>query len=322
MFTNKPELGVFLDLETVDTGDLDRSRLQSSLPRWQWHEFSDSEDIQQRIAQANVVVSNKCTLDRSVMRQAAKLQLIAVAATGTNNVDLKAAAELGIIVCNIRDYASDAVAQHVITSMLNLLTHQPDYLQDVRQGAWSRSRQFCLNHRPIRQARDLSFGVIGYGVLGRATGKLAENLGMKLLVAERQGETVREGRLPFEEVIARADVISLHCPLSAATRGLIDQAVLQDMKPEALLINTARGGVIVGEDLANALRQGVIAGAAVDTLSQEPPPVDHILLAADIPNLLITPHNAWASKSARQAALDQLADVISAFVEGPALNPV
>ncbi len=314
--------GVFLDLETVDGGDLDRSRLQASLTQWHWHEFSQPEAIPQRIAAADVVVSNKCALDRAAMEQAPQLQLIALAATGSNNVDLDAATAFGITVCNIRDYATDAVAQHTITLMLNLLTGQPWYWQRVREGAWSDARQFCLNDRPIRQARGLAFGVIGYGVLGRAAGDLAKGLGMEVLVAERRGDPPRAGRLSFEEVIARADVLSIHCPLSAATRGLIDRQVLRAMKKDALLINTARGGIVAEQDLADALRSGEIAGAAVDTLSQEPPPSGHVLLAADIPNLIVTPHNAWASRTARQAAVDQLADVISAFAAGQILNQV
>jgi glycerate dehydrogenase len=256
------------------------------------------------------------------MQQAPQLKLIALAATGSNNVDLDAAAEHGITVCNIRDYATDAVAQHTVTLMLNLLTGQPWYWQRVREGAWSDSRQFCLNDRPIREARGLAFGIIGYGVLGRAAGSLAEAIGMKLMVAERRGDPPREGRLEFDEVIARADVISVHCPLSPDTAGLINRRVLRSMKKDAVLINTARGGIVVGRDLADALRAGEIAAAALDTLSQEPPPADHILLAADIPNLIVTPHNAWASRTARQAALDQLARVISAFAAGRVLNEV
>lgn len=318
----KPETGVFLDLETVDTGDLDRSKLQDSLPAWAWFDYSDFDDIPRRIADTNVVVTNKCMLDRAALEQATRLQLVVLAATGTNNVDLKAAAGLGIVVCNIRDYATDSVAQHVITLMLNLLTHQPWYQSDVRSGEWSTARQFCLNHYPIREARGLNFGVIGYGVLGRASAKLAVALGMNLLIAERKGRPPREGRIAFEQVIERADVLSLHCPLSAQTRGLIDANVLRAMKSDAVLINTARGAIVNGQDLANALTEGVIAGAAVDTLSQEPPPADHVLLASDIPGLLVTPHNAWASKRARQTVLDQLADVISAFANGQMINRV
>jgi len=314
--------GVFLDVETLDCGDLDRVPLQASLPQWQWHEFSNQADVALRIADAAVVVTNKCQLNRAGLQQARQLQLVAVSATGCNNIDLVAAAELGITVCNIRNYASDAVAQHSITLMLNLLTAQPWYWQSVRNGDWSRSRQFCLANRPIRQARGLNFGIIGYGVLGQATARLAAALGMNVLVAEHKGAAVRPGRVAFAEVIQEADVLSIHCPLSARTEGLIDSAVLSAMKPDAILINTARGGIVVEQDLADALRRGVIAGAAIDTLSVEPPPPDHVLLAPDIPNLIVTPHNAWASRTARQAAVDQVAKGITAFVTGNVMNRV
>jgi glycerate dehydrogenase len=314
--------GVFLDLETVDNGDLDLSCLSSSLADWDWHAFSEPQQIAGRIRTADVAISNKCVLDRAALESAGKLRLLALAATGTNNVDLEAASELGITVCNIRDYASDSVAQHAITLMLNLLTAQPWYWQSVRQGAWSNSRQFCLNDRPIREFRGLNFGVIGYGVLGRMTADLAESMGMKVLIAEQKGRAVREGRVSFGELIQKTDVLSIHCPLTEETRGLIDREVMQAMKPGALLINTARGDIINERDLADCLREGIIAGAGVDVLSAEPPPPEHPLLAHDIPNLIVTPHNAWASRNARQAAVDQLAEVIGAFANGEAFNKV
>jgi len=314
--------GVFLDLETVDNGDLDLGRLSSSLAHWDWHAFSEPQQIAGRIRTADVVISNKCVLDRAALESAEELKLIALAATGTNNVDLEAASGLGITVCNIRDYASHSVAQHAITLMLNLLTAQPWYWQSVRQGAWSNSRQFCLNDRPIREFRGLNFGVIGYGVLGKATADLAESMGMNVLIAEQKGVAVREGRVSFDELIQKTDVLSIHCPLTEKTRGLIDREVMQAMKPGALLINTARGDIINERDLADCLREGIIAGAGVDVLSMEPPPPDHPLLANDIPSLIVTPHNAWASRTARQAAVDQLAEIIGAFVKGESLNKV
>jgi len=314
--------GVFLDLETVDNGDLDRSLLSSSLASWDWHAFSEPKQIAGRIHTAHVVISNKCVLDEAALKSAGNLKLVALAATGTNNVDLNAAACPGNTVCNIRNYANASVAQHAITLMLNLLTAQPWYWENVRQGAWSNSRQFCLNDRPIREFNGLVFGVIGCGVLGMATAGLAESMGMNVLLAERKGVAVREGRISFEEVIRQADVLSIHCPLNEDTSELIDSNVFQAMKNDALLINTARGGIINEDHLVTALREGIIAGAGVDTLSQEPPPIDHPLLAADIPNLVITPHNAWASRTSRQAAVDQLAEVISEFVNGRVLNQV
>jgi glycerate dehydrogenase len=322
MTTDSLENGVFLDLETVDNGDLDRSQLSSCVKRWQWHDFSEPSQIAGRILKANVVISNKCLLDRVAIESAENLKLIALAATGTNNVDLEAASDLGVTVCNIRDYATNAVAQHAITLMLNLLTAQPWYWQSVRQGAWSNSRQFCLNNRPIREFSELTLGIIGFGVLGRATAELAQSMGMNVLIAEREGGAVREGRVSFDEVIRTADVLSIHCPLTEESRGLIDREVMQAMKPDALLVNTARGGIINEQDLAACLREGIIAGAGVDTLSKEPPPSDHPLLAHDIPNLIVTPHNAWASRTARQAAVDQLAEVIRAYAAGTPLNQV
>ncbi len=316
------ENGVFLDLETVDNGDLDRSQLSSCVAHWQWHEFSEPPQIAGRILKADVVISNKCLLDRAAIESAENLKLIVLAATGTNNVDLEAASDLGITVCNIRDYATNAVAQHAITLMLNLLTAQPWYWQSVRQGDWSNSRQFCLNKRPIRELRGLTLGIIGFGVLGTATAELAKSMGMTVLISERKGCAVREGRVAFDELICKADVLSIHCPLTEESRGLIDRAVMQAMKPDALLVNTARGGIINERDLAACLREGLIAGAGVDTLGQEPPSPDHPLLAHDIPNLIVTPHNAWASNTARQSAMDQLAEVIRAYAAGAPLNKV
>ena len=319
---NVLQKGVFLDLETVDNGDLDLGRLSSCLEDWDWHAFSEPQQITGRIRTADVAISNKCVLDRAAMESAGNLQLIALAATGTNNVDLEAASALGITVCNIRDYATNSVAQHAITLMLNLLTAQPWYWQSVRKGAWSDSRQFSLNDRPIGEFRGLNFGVIGYGVLGRATANLAEAMGMNVLIAEHKGRAVRGGRVSFDEFIQQTDVLSIHCPLTDETRGLINRKVLQAMKPGALLINTARGAVINERDLADCLREGIIAGAGVDVLSEEPPPPSHPLLANDIPNLIVTPHNAWASRTARQAAVDQLAELIRAFAAGETLNKV
>jgi glycerate dehydrogenase len=314
--------GVFLDLETLDCGDVDHSSLAACLPHWDWHAFSAAADIPGRVGDAQVVVSNKCQLNRDVLSGASELQLVAVAATGTNVVDLAAARDLNVTVCNIRDYCSEAVAQHVITLMLNLLTGQPWYRDQVRQGEWHNSRQFCLLGPPIREARGLNFGVIGHGNLGRATADKAQALGMHPLIAEHRGRAPRPGRLPFEEVLERADVLSIHCPLTEQTRDLIGRDELRRMKSNAILINAARGGIVNERELADALRVGDIGGAGVDTLGEEPPPVGHPLLANDIPNLLITPHNAWASRAARQAALDQLAAVINGFAAGRPLNVV
>jgi len=267
-------------------------------------------------------MTNKCRITREIMESSPGLKLIALSATGTDNIDTGAASERGIAVCNIRDYCTESVAQHVITLMLNLLTGMPWYMQQVREGKWSKAVQFCLRDRPIREARGLNFGVVGYGTLGRQSAALAGALGMNVLIAERRNTEPREGRLTFEEVIQESDVLSVHCPLTDETRGLINRDVLRAMKPDAILINTARGAVIAAEDLAEALRAGEIAAAGVDTLNVEPPPSDHPLLAKDIPNLIVTPHNAWGSRTARQAGLDQLARVVESYNAGSPMNVV
>ncbi len=312
--------GVFLDVGSIDNGDLKLTALDRTLPEWRFFAHTKTEDRMERISGADVVISNKTHLDRPLLEEAESLKLIALSATGTNVVDLEAARERGVTVCNVRDYCGDSVAQHVLTLMLNLVTGQPFYAEGVRQGRWSAAEHFSLHDRPIRELKDLTLGIIGYGNLGRAVRRLARTLGMNVLIGERRGREPRPDRLAFKEIMANADIVSLHCPLTKETRGMIDRAVLSSMKREAILINTARGGIVVEQDLADALRAGEIGGAGIDVLSNEPPPEDHPLLADDIPNLIVTPHNAWASRSARQACIDQLTGIINAFQRGQPVN--
>ncbi|NIP18130.1 MAG: glycerate dehydrogenase [Xanthomonadales bacterium] len=316
------ERGVFLDLGSVSNRDLDLGLLEAALPEWRMHEFTEAADCAGRIAGAQVVISNKCRLDRGTLGDASDLKLIAVAATGTNNVDLEAAREFGIGVCNARDYATEAVTQHVTALILNLVTGQAFYRDRVRAGDWSSQPQFSLFDRPIREVSGLTLGIVGFGVLGRSVAGRAKQMGMNILVAERKGHPPRGDHLPFMDVVAHADVISIHCPLNEETRGLFDRGVMERMKPDAILLNTARGGIVDEADLAACLREGIIGGAGVDVLTEEPPPADHPLLAHDIPNLVVTPHNAWASRKARQALVDQLAHVIHAFERGQPVNRV
>ena len=312
----KLQRGVFLDYGTVDNGDLDRARLEATLPDWTWHDNTAPRELADRLAGMQVAISNKVPLDRGTLAAATELRLVALAATGTDTVDLAAAAEHGITVCNSRDYATASVAQHTITLILNLLTHQPGYARRVREGAWTEAGFFSMHDRTIREAAALTLGIIGHGVLGEAVAQAARCLGMKVVIAERKGQAPRAGREPFWDVVESADVISLHCPLNEHTRGLVDEEFLARMKQDALLVNTARGAIVDEAALAAALRAGRIGGAGLDVLSQEPPPPDHPLLAPDIPNVLLTPHNAWASRRSRQAVLDQLADLVEAFKAG------
>lgn len=319
---NTASRGVFLDLGSLDNGDLDTRALDRSLPGWQWYDFTHPSETIGRIRSAEVVVTNKCSLSREILTTTPDLKLIAIAATGTNVVDLEAAREQGIVVCNVRDYASRSVAQHVMTMIMNLATHQPQYAKQVSAGEWSRGNHFSLHKQTIRELSDLQLGIVGYGVLGKAVASLAKAMGMNVLIAEQRGRNPRPDRLRFERALAVADVISLHCPLNADTEGLFNRKTIQAMKSDAILINTARGGIVVERDLADALKAGELAGAGVDTLTVEPPPQDHPLLQPGIPNLIVTPHNAWASKKARQACIDQLSRVISVFNRGQHLNRV
>lgn len=314
--------GVFLDLATVHNGDLRLEALDRCMASWQFYYRTTPDQLHERLADAQLVVTNKVVLDRAALASAPGLRLVVVCATGVDVVDLDAAKAAGITVCNIRDYCSASVAQHVLTLMLNLLTGQPDYSRRARNGEWQAEGIFSLHDQPIRELHALSLGIIGYGTLGRAVADLARAIGMNVLIGERRGHPQRPERLSFRHLVESADVISLHCPLTQTTRNMINREVLRAMKPTAVLINTARGGLVNEQDLADALRAGDIAGAGVDVFSEEPPPLDHPLLAKDIPNLLLTPHNAWGSVRARQEAIDQVTAVIRSFERGVPLNRV
>lgn len=320
--TVKPLHGCFLDTGTLGE-DIDWTPLTDTLDSWHWHHHTTAAEVTERVRNAHIVVTNKANIDAQTMAAAKRLQLICVAATGTNNIDLEAAAEHGIPVVNVRDYATPAVAQHVLALMLAHATRWADYSAGVARGDWSRSPFFCRLDYPIEELTGTTLGIVGYGVLGHAVAELARAFGMHVLIAERAGaEQVRDGRTTQAQVLAESDFISLHCPLTPTTRHLIDTNALTAMKPWAYLINTARGPIVDEPALAAALRDGQIAGAALDVLSQEPPPADHPLLANDIPGLTITPHCAWASRSARQRVLDGVAANMRAFLDGHIDNRV
>jgi glycerate dehydrogenase len=317
-----PDYAVFLDLATVARGDLDLARLQSAWARWAFYDYTTPEGLTTRLKGAQVAVTNKVLLDRAALAAAPDLRLVCLTATGTNNVDLAAARELGIAVANATGYATAAVVQHVFTLILAHATRLVEYRAAVAAGAWSNSPQFCLLDFPIFELAGKTLGIVGYGELGRAVARVAHAFGMAVLIAQRPGGPPQDGRLPLAELLPRVDVLSLHCPLADSTRNLIGAAELALMRPTALLVNTARGGLVDGEALAAALRTGTIAGAALDVLSVEPPPPGHPLLAPDIPNLILTPHTAWASREARQRVLDEVAANISAFAAGERRNRV
>ncbi|MCW8906598.1 MAG: 2-hydroxyacid dehydrogenase [Sedimenticola sp.] len=313
---------VFLDTRTLDLGDLDMEPLKSTPFQWQFHPQSAATDVGDRIREARVVVSNKAILTGDDMRRSPDLKLICVAATGTNNVDLQAANELGIAVTNVTGYGTATVAQHTFGLILALSTRLLEYQAAVRRGDWSRSELFCLMDYPIREIAGKTLGIVGYGTLGRGVARIAEAFDMRVLLAQRPGGEIQPGRLALEQLLPRVDVLSLHCPLTEHTRNLIGPGELALMRPDALLLNTARGGIVDEEALAVALKRGKLGGAGVDVLTREPPPADHPLLQPDIPNLIVTPHNAWASKEARQRLLESVADNIRDYLAGGQNNRV
>lgn len=314
---------VFLDYRSVDPGDLDRSRLQRVIPEWAWHESTAPGEVTDRIREAEVVLSNKVVLNRQALEAAPRLKLICIAATGTDKIDLPAARDLGIQVSNVTGYATPAVVQHVFALLLALTTSLPAYQADVQAGSWQAQTHFCMLDHPISELAGKTLGIVGYGELGRAVAQVAESFGMRVLVAQRRGSSGQQpGRVTLDELLAQSDVVSLHVPLAGNTRNLIGERELALMQPHALLINTARGGLVEEQPLANALREGRLGGAGVDVLTVEPPRDGNPLLAADIPNLIVTPHTAWASREARQRLLDEIGLNIQAFQQGEDRNRV
>jgi glycerate dehydrogenase len=320
---NKLQRGVLLDRDTIDAGgDIDFAVLESIFSQWQAYDYTLSDDVVERIDGANVIISNKVMLDEKALRSVPDLKLVCIAATGTNNVDLEAAKALSIPVCNVRGYATPTVSQHALALILALSTRLIDYHEAVRSGRWQQARQFCLLDYPIRELAGKTLGIVGYGELGKGVARLGKALGMKLLIAQRPGGSAQPGRVPLDELLRQVDVLSLHCPLTSETRNLIGAREFALMKRDAILINTARGGIVDEQALADALRQGRIGGAGIDVLTVEPPAKGNVLLDPDIPNLIVTPHSAWASRETRQRLVDELATNIRAFLKGSVRNPV
>ena len=312
---------VFLDYESLDKNDLDFSALREVFTDLELYPSTLATQVLERVQHADVVITNKVVLDTENLKQCLSLKLILISATGTNNVDLAQAKAQGITVCNCQGYGTSAVAQHTLMLMLTLATSVIQYDHAVKQGEWNKSPIFCLLDFPIVELAGKTLGILGYGELGQAVAKLAEAFGMKIIVGALPNRSTGN-RVALSELLPQVDFLSLHCPLTEETRDLIDNKAIEKMKPSAFLINCARGGIVNEHDLATALRTGKIAGAATDVLSVEPPKEGNVLLANNIPNLIITPHSAWGSVDARQRIVQQLTENASAFQQGKPIRQV
>ena len=314
--------GVFLDYTSLDKQDLDMQALRAAFDALTLYPLTSADVLLERVADAEVIITNKVVINAETIRQCPQLKLILISATGTNNVDLAEARARGIVVCNCQAYGTSAVAQHTLMLMLNLATSFLSYQRAIQQGEWQKSTQFCLLDAPIVELAGKTLGILGYGELGQAVARLAEAFGMQIRIAALPGRPADESRIPFAALLPQVDFLSLHCPLTEDTHHLISHAELDAMKPGAFLLNCARGGIVDEQALAQALREGKIAGAATDVLSVEPPKEGNVLLDASIPNLIVTPHNAWGSVDARQRIVDQLLENVEAFKQGQPIRQV
>lgn len=295
-----------------------------SIPRpsfehtWTEYDHTSSAETIERAKDADIVITSKVIFDRETLKQLPKLKLIAITATGTNNVDLAAAEEMGIAVRNVTGYSSTTVPEHVIGLIFSLKHSLAGWLRDQREAKWAESKQFCYFDYPITDVRGSTLGVFGKGCLGTEVGRLANAVGMKVLYAEHKDATVcREGYTPFDEVLRQSDIVTLHCPLTETTKNLINAETLSKMKKGAFLINTGRGPLIDELALVDALKTGHLGGAALDVMVKEPPEKDNplILAAKMMPNLIITPHIAWASDSAVTTLVGKVMQNIEEFVQ-------
>jgi glycerate dehydrogenase len=315
--------GIFLDFGGVSCGgDLDPDGLRAVLPGLEIYDATADAELAGRLAGRAVAIANKVPFTRALLAANPELRLIALTATGTNNVDLEAARERGVAVCNIRDYCTASVVQHVFATLLALTHGLREHDRALKAGAWERAAQFTMLNYPVRELAGRTLGIVGFGTLGRGVARLGDAFGMEVLVANRAGGPPEPGRVDLDQLLARADVLTLHCPITPATHHLIGRAQLARMKPDAVLINTARGALVDAAALAEALRARRLGGAAIDVLEQEPPLGGSPLLAPDLGNLIMTPHTAWAAREARQRAIDEVAANVREFLAGGRRNRV
>lgn len=308
----------------LDRASLDATLRVPAFPHvWRNHDATAPEETLQRLADATIAVVNKAPLRAEVIAQLTQLNMVAIAATGTDIVDVAACRERGIVVSNIRNYAVSSLPEHAFAMVLALRRNLIAYRADVEAGFWQQATQFCLLTHRIDDLAGSTLGVIGLGALGKAVARLGSAFGMRVIGFDPLAAKVPGvASASVDEILATGDVVTLHLPLTPDTRNMIGRAELARMKASALLVNTSRGGLVDEAALADALREGRIAGAAFDVLTIEPPDPDNPLLRLRQPNFILTPHVAWASKQAMQALADQLVDNIEAFAAGTPRNAV
>lgn len=324
MSVQQPKI-VFLDAATY--GDVSLTRFTD---KWNCtvHQVTNPDETAQRLSGYSIVVTNKVAIDKAIFNspEALGLKLITVAATGTDIIDRVEASRHGVKVCNVPGYATQSVAQFTMALILELSTRAASYSDAVKNGQWENSPVFSLLTYPGLELSGKKLGIIGYGSIGRAVAQMARAFGMEVLIAARSSETgaVIDQRIPLDELLRQADIVSLHCPLTAETRNLINQKSLSVMKPSAFLVNTARGALVDEVALIEALRNKRIAGAALDVISKEPPPANYpiIVAARELDNLIVTPHTAWSAREARERLLNEVEENIVAFLRGRDRNRV
>ena len=318
----KPKI-TFLDSSTMDPGDLDLSPL-NEFGDCSFHQITNEEETLANMRDAEIVITNKVNITSSIIDQSTSLKLIVVCATGVNNIDLHAAKNAGIIVSNVANYSTPIVAQHTLALLLNLCANTHKYLGE--KELWPESPIFTRLDHPVTELNGKIMGIAGAGNIGSLVGEISQQMGMEIHVLSRGQSNVQIHpewpRTNKEDFFSKSDVISLHCPLTKENEHMINSDTLELMKPTSLFINTSRGGLVNENDLANALRSGKIAGAALDVLSSEPPEIDHPLMSGTIPNLLITPHIAWISLEARMRLLEGVISNIKSFISGNPSNRV
>ena len=284
---------------------------------------TEAHETLERIRGADIVITNKVVISAQAFAENPQLKLVAVTATGVNNVDVEAAKQNGTAVCNIRAYGNESVAEHAFMMMITLMRNLPAYQRDVAAGLWENSPFFCHLGAPMRDLNGKTLAIFGRGNIGKTLATYAQAFKMNVVFAEhKNAQSVRDGYVSFDEAIRSADVVSLNCPLTPQTANMIGEAELQQMKPRAILINCGRGGLVDEAALVAALKYGQIGGAGFDVLTQEPPRDDNPLLKARLPNLIVTPHIAWASQEAANRLFDILLDNINRFVAGNPQNLV